>query len=527
MYDCIVVGAGSAGCVLAARLSEDPGRKVLLLEAGRPAPETSDMPALWINHVDTEIDWVYHTVPQPGCKMRRIPWPRGKAIGGSGAINAMIYIRGLPSDYDGWAAMGCEGWAWKDVLPDFKASEHNERFGNSDYHGSGGPLNITDVPHVDPVEDLWLEAAQAAGLALNEDFNGATQEGCGRYQLYCKGGERFGTAKAYLKPALTRPNLTVKTGVLTLRLRIEGGRATGVDYLENGVPQTAETAGEIVLSSGAIGSTQILLQSGIGPAEELRAAGIAPLHDLPGVGKNLQDHINIPITFHSREPVGIGGMSEREIAASIAEWQQSRSGVIASNWAATGGHARSTPDVAEPDLQLYAVIATARDHARYVAAKPGLTLHATLQRPESRGEIRLRSADPIEHPIIDPRYFSSDPSGQDLGRLVQGVRLNRRIAAQSPLAEVIEAEITPSAEAQSDTEIADYVRAHCTTLYHPCGTCRMGSDEMSVVDPRLKVHGLEGLRVADASVFPKVISGNTQTPTVLVAERCARDMAAS
>ncbi len=525
MYDAIVVGAGSAGCVLAARLSEDPNRRVLLLEAGQPAPETTNMPALWINHVDTEIDWVYHTEPQPGCKMRRIPWPRGKAIGGSGAINAMVYIRGLPSDYDRWAAMGCPGWAWADVLPDLKASEHNERFGNSDYHGSGGPLNITDIPFRDPVEELWLEAAQAAGLPFNEDFNGPSQEGCGRYQAYCKGGERFGTAKAYLKPALSRPNLTVKTGVLTLRLQIEKGRAVAVDYLENGVPQRAESSGDIVLSSGAIGSTQILLQSGIGPAEELRAVGVEAIHDLPGVGKNLQDHINIPITFYSKEPVGLGAMSDRDLAAAIQEWHDSRSGAIASNWVATGGHWRSRPEVGDPDLQLYAVIATGRDHARYPGARPGLTMHSTLQRPESLGEIRLRSADPIQHPLIDPKYFCSDQTGNDIATLVAGVRLNRRIASEAPLADIIDYEITPSAEAQSDAEIEDFVRGHCTTLYHPCGTCRMGSDKMSVVDPKLKLHGLEGLRVADASVFPKVTSGNTQTPTILVAERCAAAIA--
>ncbi len=525
MYDAIVVGAGSAGCVLAARLSEDPNRKVLLLEAGRPAPETTDMPALWINHVDTEIDWAYHTVPQVGCKMRRVSWPRGKAVGGSGAINAMIYIRGVPSDYDGWAAMGCPGWTWQEVLPDFKASEHNERFGNSDYHGSGGPLNIADVPFIDPVEDLWMEAAQKAGLPFNEDFNGEKQEGCGRYQLFCKGGERYGTAKAYLKAALVRPNLTVKTGVLTLRVRLAGGRAVGVDYLEMGRPKSAECSGEIVLSSGSIGSTQLMLLSGIGPADELSAVGVTPMHDLPGVGKNLQDHINVPITFHSKDPVGIGGMSDRELAASIEEWRAKRTGAISSNWASAGGHVRSTPDVADPDLQLYAVIATGRDHARYLAAKAGFTLHSTLQRPKSRGEITLRSADPIEHPILDPKYFSSDSSGTDIETLVRGVRLNRKIAAQSPLAEIVDSEISPSVEAQSDAEIADYIRGHCTTLYHPCGTLRMGSDEMAVVDPTLKVHGLEGLRVADASVFPTVPSGNTQAPTILVAERCARAIA--
>jgi len=524
MYDAIVVGAGSAGCVLAARLSEDPNRQVLLLEAGEPAPKTVDMPALWINHVDTEIDWVYHTLPQPGCKMRRIPWPRGKAVGGSGAINAMIYIRGLPSDYDGWAAAGCPGWSWEEVLPTIVMSENNERFGNSPLHGTGGPLNIADCPHIDPAEKLWLEAAQKAGIPFNEDFNGETQEGCGHYQLFCKGGERFGTAKAYLKPALDRPNLTVKTGVLTMRVVVEKGRATGVEYLEKGRPQVAQCSGEIVLSSGAIGSPQILMLSGIGPAEELKAAGVDPLHDLPGVGKNLQDHINIPITFHTKEAVGIGGMSAEEINGALMEWEKSRSGAISSNWAATGGHVRSSPDVAEPDLQLYAVIAANRDHARYFSAKPGLTLHSTLQRPKSRGEIRLRSADPIQHPAIDPKYFSSDPSGNDIATLIAGVKINRGIAAQSPLADIIEGEITPSAEAQSDAAIEDFIRGHCTTLYHPTCTCKMGSDETAVVDPELKVRGIEGLRVADASVFPSVPSGNTQTPTILVAERCAMAM---
>ncbi len=524
MYDTIIVGAGSAGCALAARLSEDPARKVLVLEAGRPAPETTQMPALWINHVDSEIDWVYRTEPQQGCKMRRMAWPRGKAVGGSGAINAMIYIRGLPSDYDGWAAMGCPGWSWAEVLPLFKRSENNERFGNSDLHGSGGPLNIADVPFVDPTERLWLDAAAKAGLAFNEDFNGASQEGSGFYQLYCKAGERFGTAKAYLLPAMDRPNLTVKTGVLTLRVVIDRGRAVGVEFLENGRPEIAHTSGEVVLSSGAIGSTQLLLLSGIGPAAEIEAAGVKPLHDLPGVGKNLQDHINIPITFHTKESRGIGGMSAGEIEGAIEEWRERRSGPITSNWAAVGGHARSRPEMAEPDLQLYCVVAANRDHARYMSAKPGLTLHSTLQRPNSRGEIRLRSADPIEHPVIDPKYFISDESGADLATLVRGVQLNRRIAAQSPLAEVIEQEITPSLEAVSEAEIEELVRGHCTTLYHPCGTCRMGSDALAVVGPDLKVQGLENLRVADASIFPKVISGNTQTPTVMVAERCAAAM---
>jgi len=277
----------------------------------------------------------------------------------------------------------------------------------------------------------------------------------------------------------------------------------------------------VVLSSGSIGSAHLLLLSGIGPADELRAAGVDVVHDLPGVGKNLQDHINVPITFATSDRVGIGGMNEAELNSAFAEWQSARTGALTSNWAAAGGHARSAPAVAEPDLQLYGVISANRDHARYIAAGPGITLHSTLQRPDSRGELRLRSADPLEPPSLDPKYFISDADGSDIATLVAGVRLNRRIAAQSPLREIITHEITPSAEALDDDAIADFIRGHCTTLYHPAGTCRMGSDARAVLDPTLRVRGLEGLRVADASVFPRMLSGNTNAPTIMVAERAA------
>ena len=525
MHDTIIIGAGSAGCVLAGRLSADPGRKVLVLEAGRAAPIASDMPAMWISMVDTEVDWKYHTVPQPGCRMRRVAWPRGKMVGGSGALNAMIYMRGLPSDFDGWATKGCPGWGWRDVLPDFIASEHNERLGNDPLHGSGGPLNIADAAHVDPSERLWLEACQAAGIPYNPDFNGASQLGCGLFQQFHKAGERFGTGKAYLRPALGRPNLTVETGVLVTRVLVEHGRAVGVEYLQNGRPHTAHAALEVILSSGAIGSSQLLLLSGIGPADELKAVGIDPVHDLPGVGKDLQDHINVPVTFYTKENIGISGMTGEQMHAAIEQWHADRTGPIASIWAAPGAHVCSSPDVAEPDLQLYGVMAAGRDHARYLPARAGFTLHSTLQRPNSRGEIRLHSADPVEQPAIDPRYFASDPDGADLRTLVAGVRINRRIAASEPLAALVDYEITPSAEAQTDAELADYVRGHCTTLYHPSSTCRMGTDPMAVVDPQLKVHGLDGLRVADASIFPKMISANLNATVIMTAERCARYVA--
>jgi len=524
-YDIIIVGGGSAGCVLANRLSADPARRVLLLEAGRAAPLNSDIPANWTAMFNTGVDWGYHTEPQVGCRGRRIFWPRGKMLGGSGALNAMIYIRGLPSDYDGWEAAGCTGWGWRDVLPVFLKSENNLRLGNTPLHSARGELIVSDVPYVDPHERLWHKAAIAAGIPDNADFNGPVQEGVGWFQLTVRDGERFGTGKAFLRPVLDRPNLTVRTGVLTTRILIENGRARGVTLLDRGIPETVY-ADEVVLSAGSIGSAQLLLLSGVGPADELSAVGVEPVHDLPGVGKTLRDHINIPITYAAREKIGIGGMTGDEIEAATQEWLATRQGPMSSNWVAAGGFAKSAPDVEEPDLQLYGVISGNRDHARYLAAGSGVSLFATLQRPKSEGELRLRSADPLEHPSLDPRYFSSDPSGYDLATMVEGVKLNRRIAAQSPLRELITHEITPSAEAVSDEDIGEFIRGHCTTLYHPTSTCRMGKDRLAVVDPTLRVYGLEGLRVADAGVFPTMVSGNTNAPTIMIGERAAAFIAA-
>ncbi|MFT7674690.1 MAG: choline dehydrogenase [Gammaproteobacteria bacterium] len=521
MYDTIIVGAGSAGCVLANRLSADPARKVLLLEAGRDAPIASDVPSDWPTLFNTAADWGYYTEAQAGCRGRRVFWPRGKMIGGSGAMNAMIYIRGLPSDYDGWSKLGCSGWAWNDVFPVFKASEGNVELGNDSYHGAHGPLHIGNVAYVDPNELKWIEACKAAGYPFNRDFNGAKQEGVGLFQFTIKDGERWSTGKAYLRPALERPNLTVKKDVLATGVIIDNGRATGIRYLVNGVPETALADSEVVLSSGSIGSCQLMLLSGIGPAEELREVGVDCVHDLPGVGKSLQDHINIPITFYTNEKIGVGAWTDESLERDFNQWQSSRTGPRSSPWVAAGGFIKSRPDI-EPDLQLYGAISSHRDYVRFLSSKPGITLHTTLQRPDSRGEIRLRSANPVEHPFIDPRYFISDDDGSDIATLVEGIRISRRIAAQSPLKELIEGEITPSVECESDAEIAEYIRGHCTTLYHPTSTCRMGIDSASVVDPAtMKVHGLEGLHIADASVFPKMVSGNTNAPTIMIAERAS------
>ncbi|MBO0662517.1 GMC family oxidoreductase N-terminal domain-containing protein [Jiella sp. MQZ9-1] len=525
-FDTIIVGAGSAGCVLAARLSADPARRVLLVEAGGAPPETAAIPSDWPTLFNTAADWSFHTAPQPGCRGRRIFWPRGKMLGGSGSMNAMIYLRGLPSDYDGWAAMGCPGWDWKRVRPDFIAGEDNPKFAGDPYHGVGGPLYVADSPYRDPGETAFIEAAEAAGHRFNADFNGASQDGVGYFQFTLKDGARRGTFGAYLKPALTRPNLTVKTGIRTTRICLQNGRAAGIEGLERGEPVRFDASGEVILAAGAIASPHLLMLSGIGPADHLAAAGVTPRHDLPGVGQNLQDHINIQIAFAAKAPLGIGAWSEADLAASLAEWRDRRTGPRTSPFVAAGGHV-TTRYAAEPDLQLYGAVSPHRDYARFLYPGSGFTLHAVLQRPQSRGEIRLASADPLEPPIIDPRYFDGGAETPDLATLVEGVKINRAIAATAPLAALISHELSPSAECRTDADIVQHIRGHCSTLYHPSSTCRMGRDAMAVTDPEsFAVHGIEGLAVADASVFPKMISANLNATVILIAERAATRLGA-
>ena len=522
MYDTIIVGAGSAGCVLANRLSANPDRKVLLLEAGGAQPINSKVPSDWVTLFNTQADWSYHTVPQAGCRGRRIFWPRGKMVGGSGAMNAMIYIRGLPSDYNTWEALNCPGWGWDSVLPDFKASESNAQHANSAFHGGRGELHVENPIYSHDYESKWIAAGVAAGYPANDDFNGERQEGFGYFQLTIKEGMRSGTNRAFLEPVIGRPNLTLKKGVLITRVLIEGNRCTGVEYLENGKPQQVHASAQVIMSAGAIGTPQILMLSGLGPSEELQEVGIKATCNIPEMGKNLQDHINIPISFYSRENTGVGAWDAEFLEQSFAEWETHRTGPRATTWAAAGAHIRSRPDV-EPDLQLYGAVSPHRDYGQFLSSEAGMTLHTVLQRPNSRGEIKLASADPIAHPLIDPKYFSSDPSGEDLATLVEGIRIQRRIAASGPLADVLRAEMQPSSDCQTDAEIETYIRGHCTTLYHAAGTCRMGMDANAVVNSNsFALNGIENLHVADASLMPKMISGNINAATILFAERCAR-----
>jgi choline dehydrogenase-like flavoprotein len=521
-YDVVIVGAGAAGCVLANRLTQDPGRRVLLLEAGPgEMPMGARMPGAWISLIDTEYDWKYHTVPQARCFGRRIAWPRGRIVGGSGSTNALVYMRGSPSDYDRWRDKGCAGWGWDDVLPWFRRSESNPRLSASPTHGDSGELPVVDVPAHDPAEKLWVKAAQEYGLPYNEDFNSGDQYGCGFFQVFIRDGERCGPATAFLDPALTRANLTLVTEATATRILTRNNRAVGVEYLHLGKMETVYADSEVVLAGGTVNSPQLLLLSGIGPADELRNVGIDPVHDLPGVGRSLQDHLNIVVTFATREKFGIAGMSEGDWADAVQEWSDKRTGAMANPWSTSGGQAKSRPGLAEPDLQIYGIATPHRDHARYLSTVPGVSMFTVLQRPKSVGRLTVRSADPLMHPAIDPRYLS-DPDGSDLETLVDAVGLSRGIAATETFRHLGLRESFPSSEAVTREEIARFVRAQCQSIYHPTSTCRMGLDEEAVVDPAtLKVRGMEGLRVCDASVFPDEIASNIMATVIMVAERGA------
>jgi choline dehydrogenase len=525
VYDYIIVGAGSAGCVLANRLSADPAQRVLLLEAGpRDWHPFIHMPAGIAKLVNQKgVNWNYNTEPEPALGGRRLWWPRGKVLGGSSSINAMCYIRGHRDDYDEWAALGATGWDWDTVLPWFKRAEHNER-GADDFHGTGGPLNVADLRHHNPLSDVFLEAAAQAGHAANPDFNGAEQSGFGYYQVTQKDGARCSTAAGYLAGVRDRPNLTVVTGALARRVLFDGSRAVGVEYVHRGENVRAEAAREVVLSGGALNSPQLLMLSGVGPGDELRRHGIAVHTEHPEVGRNLHDHLDACTIVRCTKPVTYDRTNDLVVA-----WNYflHRRGIGTSNVAESGGFVRSrlAPD-ARPDVQFHFVPAMLDDHGRHRLPGHGYTLHACALRPRSRGHLSLASADPAQHVRIHANYLS-DPEGFDLAVLVEAVRLSREILAGAAFDGWRAGEIHPGPEARDAAAVADFVRRKSETIYHPVGTCRMGSDARAVVDPQLRVRGLQALRVVDASVMPRLIGGNTNAPTVMIAERAAELMRAA
>ena len=525
-FDYIIVGAGSAGCVLADRLTADGRHRVLLLEAGGSDRRFYVQMPLGYGKTfyDKSVNWMYKAEPDPGLNGQSDFYPRGKLLGGSSSINAMVYIRGHRADYEEWEAAGNPGWGWDDVKPWFLHAQHNER-GADAFHAQGGPLNVADLQQPNPLSRDFVAAGIQAGYVANPDFNGHSQEGVGLYQVTQKKGERCSSAKAYLTPHLMRRNLQVRTGAQVLRIVLShtdaGWRATGVEYLRAGVRHTVHARREVLLSAGALLSPQILMLSGIGPAAHLQQVGVSPLHDLPGVGQNLHDHLDAVLVADApalTRSFGLSVPGVMHIAQGAWEWNYRRTGILTTNFAEAGAFLRSSPQEASPDLQLHFVVGKLLDHGRKTVWGHGFSCHVCVLRPQSRGTVRLRSADPLVAPAIDPNFLADD---DDLQRTVRGVQIMRRILAQPALARHQARELPESAAARTPEQIAAWIRQTADTIYHPVGTCRMGTGRMDVVDSQLRVHGVDGLRVVDASIFPRIISGNTNAPTIMVAEKAA------
>ena len=522
VYDYIIVGAGSAGCVLANRLSEDPGTRVLLLEAG-----PSDwhpfihMPAGLAKLIGKKgVNWDYSTAPEPHLNGRLLWWPRGKVLGGSSSINAMCYIRGNARDYDQWAALGAEGWHWDNVLPYFKRSEGNER-GDSEFHGGNGPLGVSDPRHKNPLSEVFVQAARQAGHGASDDFNGARQEGFGWYQTTTRDGSRSSSASAYLAPVRKRPNLKVITRANASRVIFEDGRASGVVYSVAGKGAFCEGAArEVILCGGAINSPQLLMLSGIGPAAHLRQHGIEVLKDLPGVGGNLQDHLDVCTLQRCTQ--GLSYDQTNDVLVAL-QYYLFKSGPGTSNIAEAGGFLRSRLARDErPDIQFHFLPAQLDDHGRNRLPGNGYTLHACGLHPRSRGRLYLASASAADKVRIEAGYLS-DPEGYDLQVMLEALRLSREILAQPAFAPYRGEELLPGAKVQDEADLIAFIRRKAESIYHPVGTCRMGraDDPQTVVDPQLRVRGVSGLRVVDASVMPTLVSGNTNAPTMMIAERAA------
>jgi choline dehydrogenase len=518
--DFIVVGAGSAGCTVAARLSEDPGTRVILLEAG--GEDTNR----WIHiplgfgktFADPSVNWCFETEPDAGANGRKVFWPRGKVLGGSSSINGMVYIRGQAEDFDHWRQLGNAGWSFDDVLPYFKRAENQQSI-RDDFHSSGGPLAVSDVEK-HPIAEAFIDSAMALGFERNDDFNGAQQDGVGYHQTTTRNGKRCSTAVGYLNPARGRANLQIVTHALSEKIVVEGKRAVAVQYRQGGEVMTARARREIVLCGGAIGSPQLLLLSGIGPAAHLAQHGIAVVHDLPGVGQNLQDHYSAPIKLKASMPVTVNDVmlsNVKKLKVGM-QYYMFKTGPLAMISSPAALFAKTRPELATPDIKCSISPFSADRPQDGLHKFSGFTMIAYQLRPESRGEIRLKSASPADPPAMIPNYLS-DPVDQQT--IVDGLKLCRRILAHPSLARFIAEEFQPGPGVASDIQLLDYARQRGGTVYHPTSTCKMGVDAMAVVDPELRVIGIEGLRVADASVMPTVISGNTNAATIMIGEKLA------